>query len=207
MVMLILALACVCILGAIGVVLVICFVLWIVFMVAGESNSKSYGVHVSRPGITPTSPKPRPPAQNQKGEIIMTDAELANMVRGIARHMPSVNHQENKALQEAAKRLAQLAAPARLLTYEEIQQLPENAVVWEEWQARLDKEWATEWGIAPVARMGNSLVGNGIITTIMPDMMDSSDYGQSRWWSSMPTRAQREETPWQTPEKDPHQTV
>lgn len=137
----------------------------------------------------------------------MTDAELANMVRGIARHMPSVNHQENKALQEAAKRLAQLAAPARLLSYEEILKLPENAVVWEEWQGLPEEERPADWGIAPVARMVNSLVGNGIITYIKPDMMDGSEYGQSRWWSSMPTRAQREETPWQTPEKDPCQTV
>ncbi len=137
----------------------------------------------------------------------MKDMDLANMLNGMARHGFSVNWQENKALKEAAQRLRQLAAPARLLTYEEIQHLPEYAVVWEEWRGLPEEERPSDWGIAPVARMADGLASNGIITYIAPGMMDGNEDGQSRWWTSFPTSGQRKETPWQTPKKDPHQIV
>ncbi len=127
----------------------------------------------------------------------MRDADLANMLRGMARHCISVNYQENAALKEAARRLAQLGAPARLLSFEEIQQLPEYAVVWEEWRGLPEEYRPSDWGIAPVARIGGGLAGNGIITFIEPGMMDGNeDDGQSRWWTSLPTPEQRRATPW-----------
>lgn len=129
----------------------------------------------------------------------MKDTDLANMLHGMARHCISVNHQENKALKEAAHRLAQLGAPARLLSFEEIQRLPEYAVVWEEWRGLPEEYRPTDWGVAPVAKIGGGLAGNGIITFIMPEMMDGNENdGQSRWWTNMPTPEQRERTPWKT---------
>lgn len=138
----------------------------------------------------------------------MKDADLANMLRGMARHCGmslrhgmnrgcSVNHQEHLALEEAAHRLAQLGAPARLLSFEEIQQLPEYAIVWEEWRGLPEEYRPSDWGIAPVARIGGGLAGNGIITFIDPGMMDGNeDDGQSRWWTNVPTPEQRRATPW-----------
>lgn len=128
----------------------------------------------------------------------MRDEDLINALQGMARHCVSVNHQENLTLKKAARRLQQLTAPARLLSYEEIQQLPEFAVVWEEWRGWEDEYRENGLEIAPVARMGSGLAGNGIITYIAPDMMDGDEDGQSRWWTAMPTAKQREETPWKT---------
>lgn len=137
----------------------------------------------------------------------MKDADLANMPHGMAMHCSmslrhgmkrecSVNHQEHLALEEAAHRLAQLGAPARLLSFEEIQQLPEYAVVWEEWRGTSEEYRHSSLEIAPVAKIGGRLAGNSIITFIMPGMMDGDENGQSRWWTAMPTEKQREETPW-----------
>ena len=128
----------------------------------------------------------------------MRDEDLINALQGMARHCVSVNHQENLILKKAARRLQQLTAPARLLSFNEIQLLPEYAVVWEEWRELPEEYRPTDWGIAPVARIGAGLAGNGIITFIEPAMMDSSEDGQSRWWTAMPTAKQREETPWKT---------
>lgn len=128
----------------------------------------------------------------------MKDADLANMLHSMARHCISVNHWENAALKEAAHRLAQLGAPARLLSYEEIQRLPEFAVVWAEWRGWSEEYRENVLEIAPAARIGNDLAGNGIITPIGPGMMDGDESGQSRWWTSLPTPEQREETPWKT---------
>lgn len=137
----------------------------------------------------------------------MKDTDLANMLYSMAGHCSmsqrhgmnrccSVSHQERLALEKAAHRLAQLGAPARLLSFNEIQLLPEYAVVWEEWHELPEEYRPTDWGIAPVARIGAGLAGNGIITFIEPAMMDSSEDGQSRWWSSLPTPEQRRTTPW-----------
>ena len=131
----------------------------------------------------------------------MTNMDIGNLaakMQDMAKHCISVDHTENEALAEVAALLAAISAPARLLTYEEIEQLPEFAVVWEEWRG-----WAPEYRenaleIAPVARMGNGLAGNGITTIILPEMMDGDEEGQSRWWTALPTQEQREETPWQT---------
>ena len=129
----------------------------------------------------------------------MKDADLANMLRGMARHCISVNHQENMALKEAAQRLAAISAPARLLSFEEIQRLPEYAVVWEEWIGLPEEYRPEDWGMAPVARIGGGLAGNGIITFIAPEMTEADDDGgQSRWWTAPPTKEQREGTPWET---------
>ena len=133
----------------------------------------------------------------------MKDQDLANMLFGMARHHVAVNHQENAALKEAASRLAQLAAPARLLAFEEIQRLPEHAVVWEEWRGMPEEYRPTDWGCAPVVRIGDGLAGNGVITFIMPGMLDGNEDGQTRWWTAMPSKEQREGTPWTTSKARP----
>jgi len=99
----------------------------------------------------------------------MSIGNLATKMRDMAKHCISVNHTENKALAEVAALLEAISAPARLLTFEEIEQLPEFAVVWEEWRG-----WAQAYGgnaleIAPVARMGNGLAGNSITSMILPE--------------------------------------
>lgn len=140
----------------------------------------------------------------------MKDIDLANKLLDMAEHCISVDWRENQALKEAAQRLGQLAAPARLLSFEEIQQLPEYTVVWEEWdewQGPSEECRPSDCGIAPVARIADGLAGNGIITYIMPDMMNGTDDIKSRWWTNPPTSEQREGTPWSTPKKDLRQTV
>ena len=125
---------------------------------------------------------------------------LAAQLHEMARHCISVNSAENEALKEAALLLGALTAPARLLSFEEIEALPEFAVVWEEWRGWDEEYRENALEIAPVAKIGNGMAGNGIVTIRDPDMMAGSENGQSRWWTALPTNEQREGTPWQTPQ-------
>ena len=127
----------------------------------------------------------------------MKDEDLGKMLHGMARHHVSINWQENKALREAARRLMELGAPARPLSYKEIQRLPEFSVIWEEWRCLPEEGRPGDWGLAPVTRIGGDIVGNGLITHIRPNMLyGSEECGQTRWWTGCPTLKQMEDTPW-----------
>lgn len=101
-----------------------------------------------------------------------------------------------------------LGQPARLLSYEEIEALPELAVVWEEvrvvWEEAvknypglMPEDDAVDVSIAPVEKQGRKLCGSGMNTDIRPDMLDEDRGTQVRYWSARPSDAQREAASWE----------
>jgi len=100
-----------------------------------------------------------------------------------------------------------LDQPAMILSYEEIEALPELAVVWEEvrvvWEEAvknypglIPEDEAVDVSIAPVEKQGRKLCGSGMDTTIRPDMLDEDRGTQVRYWSARPSDEQREAAPW-----------
>lgn len=100
-----------------------------------------------------------------------------------------------------------LDQPARILSYEEIEALPELAVVFEEvrvdWEKEvkyypdlMPKDEAVDVSIAPVEKQGRKLCGSGINTDICPGMLDEYRGTQVRYWSARPSYEQRKAAPW-----------
>jgi len=109
-------------------------------------------------------------------------------------------------LQEAMDVAAQYAADCRLLTLEEIRDLPWGTVIWEEvridWEkieTKTPEDKVVDITIAPVVKRGDQLMDNSCITDIDKDMFGNPERGdQLRYWSNCPTDEEREKAKWET---------
>lgn len=126
----------------------------------------------------------------------MERQEIADRLREVGRRCECIHSQDNTACRQAAALLDSMGTEAHVLTYKEIRDLPDYAVVWEEWRGIPHDGQNNPHCIAPVARIGGMLVGNGYMTDISRDMFDGDEAGQNRWWNCTPTMEERRKTPW-----------
>ena len=135
---------------------------------------------------------------------MMTNAEIARRLRGLAKHSIMVNWQDNRMLLEAAARLDGLTgAKARLLTLDEVLGLEIGQVAWEECRGQgadglgpcypvmMDRE----------GHLGDSMAylsPAGIVRSAKRD----EDGGQLRWWDRRPSAKQRRLTVWEEVKED-----
>ena len=123
--------------------------------------------------------------------------EASKRLDRMGRHGFSTDAEENEMLKEAAAVLMAMALttpPARVLTWEEIGQLPDWTVLWEECVWRLGDE--ADRDLAPVAKVGVNVVGSGLITAISKHMGRLDDEMAARWWNTRPSEEEMEGTPW-----------
>lgn len=100
-------------------------------------------------------------------------------------------------------RLARKAAeeePARLLTVEELRNLPIGAVVWEEIHV-IDRTLYEEDELTEPLVRTDKKFGNGDTSTGLGEYEMRRYKGVFRWWSAKPTREQIEGTPWEEKEE------
>lgn len=127
----------------------------------------------------------------------MKDKDLARILHGIAKHMPCVNCQENKAIKEAADRLAQLAAPPIATLIESAAQIPETGTGWcETWLEDADG-YITD--VERCAWVGGNIIFEYSGAVWHDDYVETYNQpfeGMRLWIGAEPTEKQREETPW-----------
>lgn len=120
----------------------------------------------------------------------MTDLELIQALRDKAD--AGVHGSVRRLLELAARRISELSGqPCRLLTQEELQRLPEGAVVWEELRDTVDSEML-EGITAMVAAGDGEWIGSSTIMT----NIKIPDREYLRWWSAKPSEELRRATPW-----------
>ena len=125
----------------------------------------------------------------------MKDTDLIRTLRGIAKHLPSVNHQENRAIKEAADRLDELIQPAKLVTVEQMQGTRENEFIWIEKCGEL--VYCLE--VVALCKSATHITEIEINTPTSYIELGMDEYGKTwRCWTSRPTEEQREGKPWQT---------
>lgn len=108
---------------------------------------------------------------------------------------------------EATAEQLRFPGDARVMTYEEIKAAPDYSVLWEEVRIVWDDPNArllpgitpgtVETSIAPVEKIGLTLYGSGMNSSITPELVATGGPDIVRYWSSRPTEAQREAEPWQ----------
>lgn len=156
-----------------------------------------------------------------------TDEMIKKLRRMGSRKMDILNRQDALFLTDAAERLQELEeriaimtepreataeqlrfpGDARVMTYEEIKVAPDYSVLWEEVRIVWDDPNArllpgitpgtVETSIAPVEKIGLTLYGSGMNSSITPELVATGGPDIVRYWSSRPTEAQREAEPWQ----------
>ena len=156
-----------------------------------------------------------------------TDEMIKKLRRMGSRKMDILNRQDALFLTDAAERLQELEeriaimsepreataeqlrfpGDARVMTYEEIKAAPDYSVLWEEVRIVWDDPNArllpgitpgtVETSIAPVEKIGLTLYGSGMNSSITPELVATGGPDIVRYWSSRPTEAQREAEPWQ----------
>jgi hypothetical protein len=156
-----------------------------------------------------------------------TDEMIKKLRRMGSRKMDILNRQDALFLTDAAERLQELEeriaimtepreataeqlrfpGDARVMTYEEIKAAPDYSVLWEEVRIVWDDPNArllpgitpgtVETSIAPVEKIGLTLFGSGMNSSITPELVATGGPDIVRYWSSRPTEAQREAEPWQ----------
>lgn len=156
-----------------------------------------------------------------------TDEMIKKLRRMGSREMDILNRQDALFLTDAAERLQELEeriaimsepreataeqlrfpGDARVMTYEEIKAAPDYSVLWEEVRIVWDDPNArllpgitpgtVETSIAPVEKIGLTLYGSGMNSSITPELVATGGPDIVRYWSSRPTEAQREAEPWQ----------
>lgn len=156
-----------------------------------------------------------------------TDEMIKKLRRMGSRKMDILNRQDAlfltdavERLQELEERIAIMTEPreataeqlrfpgdARVMTYEEIKVAPDYSVLWEEVRIVWDDPNArllpgitpgtVETSIAPVEKIGLTLYGSGMNSSITPELVATGGPDIVRYWSSRPTEAQREAEPWQ----------
>lgn len=156
-----------------------------------------------------------------------TDEMIKKLRRMGSRKMDILNRQDALFLTDAAERLQELEeriaimtepreataeqlrfpGDARVMTYEEIKAAPDYSVLWEEVRIVWDDPNArllpgitpgtVETSIAPVEKIGLTLFGSGMNSSITPELVAMGGPDIVRYWSSRPTEAQREAEPWQ----------
>ena len=156
-----------------------------------------------------------------------TDEMIKKLRRMGSRKMDILNRQDALFLTDAAERLQELEeriaimtepreataeqlrfpGDARVMTYEEIKVAPDYSVLWEEVRIVWDDPNArllpgitpgtVETSIAPVEKIGLTLFGSGMNSSITPELVATGGPDIVRYWSSRPTEAQREAEPWQ----------
>lgn len=129
----------------------------------------------------------------------MKDTDLIRTLRGIAKHLPSVNHQENMAIKEAATRLAELTAPPTATLIENPGEIPETGTGWcETWLEDADG-YITD--VERCAWVGGNIIFEYSGAVWHDDYIETYNQlfeGMRLWIGAEPTKEQREGKPWQT---------